>query len=45
MLKANDETLVRYVVPAIKQWKFRPATRHGKPVTVLYSISFSYEVR
>jgi len=44
-LKANDETLVQYVVPAIRQWKFRPATLHGKPVTALYNISFSYEVR
>ena len=44
-LKANDETLLQYVVPAIKQWKYRPATLHGKPVTALYNISFSYEVR
>jgi TonB family protein len=44
-LKTNDETLVQYVVPAIKQWKFRPATLHGKPVTALHNIRFSYEVR
>jgi TonB family protein len=44
-LKANDDTLMQYVVPAIKQWKFRPATLHGKPVTVFYTLKFSYEVR
>jgi hypothetical protein len=44
-LRTNDETLVQYVVPAIQQWKFRPATIHGNPVTVLYNMTFSYEVR
>jgi TonB family protein len=44
-LKSNDETLVPHVVAAIEQWKFRPATLRGKPVTVLYNIRFSYEVR
>ena len=44
-LKSNDDSLVPYVVPAIRQWKFRPATLRGKPVTVFYYISFRYEVR
>ncbi|MDP9192911.1 MAG: energy transducer TonB [Acidobacteriota bacterium] len=44
-LKSNDDVLLPYVVAAIKQWKFRPATLRGKPVTVLYNIRFSYEVR
>jgi TonB family protein len=44
-LRSNDETLLPYVVAAIKQWKFRPASLRGRPVTVLYNISFSYEVR
>ena len=44
-LKSNDESLVPYVVAAIKQWKYKPATLRGAPVKVLYNITFTYEVR
>jgi len=43
--RANDESLPPYVVAAIKQWKYKPATLRGKPVTVLYTVTFSYDVR
>src|SRR5882672_3651855 len=33
-LQANDESLLPNVIAAIKQWKYRPATLHGKPVAV-----------
>jgi hypothetical protein len=44
--RSNDESLRPYVVAAIKQWwKYKPATLRGKPVTVLYTVTFSYDVR
>jgi TonB family protein len=45
LLKANDRSLVPYIVPAMKQWKYRPAKLHGEPVAVLYDLTFTYEVR
>ena len=44
-LRSNDSSLLPYVTAAIKQWKYKPATLGGKPVTVLYNLSFTYEVR
>jgi hypothetical protein len=35
--QTNDESLLPYVVAAIKQWKYKPATLRGKPVTELES--------
>jgi TonB family protein len=43
--RVNDQSLLPYVVAAIKQWKYKPATLRGKPVTVLYTVTFSYDVR
>jgi TonB family protein len=30
---------------ALKQWKFRPATLHGRPVAVLYNLSVHIHFR
>ena len=30
------------VVDAVNQWKFQPATRHGKPVAVIYDLTVGH---
>lgn len=44
-VRTNDRTLLPYVLAAIKEWKYRPATLHGHPVRVVYNVRFSYDVR
>jgi Gram-negative bacterial TonB protein C-terminal len=44
-LRSTDQVLLPYVVAAIKQWKYRPATLRGRPVSVFFNITFTYEVR
>ena len=44
-LKTNNDALLPYVIAAIREWKYQPATLHGRPVRVLYNVTFSYEVR
>lgn len=45
VLRGEDDSLAPYVVEAVKQWRFRPATRNGKPVAVYYNLSVNIDVR
>jgi len=31
------------IVAALKQWKFRPATRHGRPVAAYYVLTVNID--
>jgi TonB family protein len=39
VLKSAHPVLEDHFVTTIKQWRFRPATRAGKPVAVYYTIT------
>jgi periplasmic protein TonB len=30
---------------AVRDWKFRPATRNGKPVPVLYNLTVNFKLK
>jgi TonB family protein len=36
--RPSQPAVVAAVVDAVKQWKFRPATRHGKPLRVRFTV-------
>lgn len=36
--------MVTAAVDAVKQWRFRPATKNRRPVAVVYNISVAYKV-
>ena len=36
-----DET----IVAALERWRYKPATRDGKPVAVYYTVSFGIHLR
>jgi len=43
-LKGNDETS-RNIAAALRQWKFKPGTLHGKPVDVIYTLTVNLHPR
>ena len=43
--RSNEPDLEPYVIAAVRQWQFFPSRMNGKPVPVLYNLSFTYEVR
>ena len=45
IIKGADDPMASYVAAAVKQWKFRPATRRGEPVDVIYSVTTFIHVR
>ena len=40
----KDEALAKSVLDAFRQWKFKPATLNGKPVAVLLTQEFKYNI-
>jgi protein TonB len=45
VLKGLPMGLEESAVEAIKQWKFKPATLHGKPVTVYYNLTVNFKLQ
>ncbi len=45
VLKGLPMGLEEAAVDAIKQWKFRPATLNGKPVTVYYNLTVNFKLQ
>lgn len=45
ILKGTGDPMAPYVLTAVRQWEFRPATKNGKPVDVIYHIATRVEVR
>jgi len=45
IVRSNAPDLERYVVAAIRQFRLDPATLYGRPIPVIYNLSWTYEVR
>jgi TonB family protein len=45
ILSATDEIFVQPTIDAIKQWRFEPATMHGKPVEVWYQLETNFSLK
>lgn len=45
VLRSRDPEVIAAMVAAVKQWKFRPATLHGKPVPVCFTMTMIIDVR
>ena len=45
VLKALPMGLDQSAVDAIKKWKFKPATLHGKPVAVYYNLTVNFQLQ
>jgi len=45
VLKGLPMGLEQAAVDAIKQWKFKPATLNGKPVTVYYNLTVNFKLQ
>ena len=42
VLKGANDPMAPRVVAAVQQWEFRPATRNGKPVDVIYTSQHAF---
>lgn len=45
VIQGDSDPMSAAVVAAVRQWKFRPATRNGTPVDVIYNVSTSIHAR
>ena len=45
IIRGSDDALAPYVLAAVEQWEFSPATRNGDPVDVIYDVSTYIHVR
>ncbi len=45
VLKPLPYGLDQAAVDAVRQWKFRPGTRHGEPVGVVFPLTMKFELR
>jgi TonB family protein len=45
VIRGAADPMSAAVVTAVRQWKFRPATRNGKPVDVIYNVATYIHVR
>jgi len=45
VLKSSNLGIDAEEIAALRQWKFRPATRNGKPVAVYYTLTVNIHVR
>jgi TonB family protein len=44
-LQKGAEPLATAFLKAVKQWKFKPATRNGKAVAVFYDVTVNFDLR
>jgi protein TonB len=44
VIRSNNLDIDAAVIAALRQWKFRPATRNGKPVAVYYTLTVNIDV-
>ncbi len=44
VLKGLSEDLDQAAAYAVRRWKFRPATLHGKPVAVIYNLRINFRL-
>lgn len=44
VIKGADDPYAPYVLAAVRQWKFRPATQKGKPIEVTYQVTTRIDV-
>jgi protein TonB len=42
--RSSDKRLDQNAIDAVKQWKFNPATRNGKPVAVFTSVEVDFRL-
>jgi TonB family protein len=45
VLKSVGSGLDMSAVAAVRQWKFKPATRNGKPVPVLFNLTINFKLK
>jgi TonB family protein len=45
VLKSLDAGLDEEAIKAVKQWRFEPGTKHGKPVPVLVTLEMTFTLR
>jgi protein TonB len=45
VIQGADDPMTASVLAAVRQWRFRPATRHGEPVDVIYNVTTRIHVR
>jgi TonB family protein len=45
ILSATDDIFVQPTIDAIEQWRFEPATMHGKPVAVWYRLETNFNLK
>lgn len=41
----KEPAFVYVVLDALKDWEFQPATLHGEPIVVLYTLSVNFDIR
>jgi protein TonB len=44
VVKTNYSFFATHAIAAIQKWRFRPATKHGRPVSCRVRIPFNYRV-
>ena len=44
VIRGSHPDIDAEVIAALRQWKFRPATRNGKPVAVYYTLTVNIDV-
>lgn len=45
VVRGTGNPLAPYALEAVRQWKFRSATKAGKPVAVIYHLTAKVHVR
>jgi TonB family protein len=45
VIKSLAPGLDMAAVNAVRQWKFKPATRDGKPVPVLFNLTINFKLK
>ena len=45
VLKSVDESLSRAAVEAVKQWKYEPYVKGGKPVEIVFTVTVNFQLK
>src|SRR5262249_25083910 len=45
VIRSRNPDIDAAVLAALRQWRFRPATRNGKPVAVYYTLTINFDLR